>query len=486
MPDIGNDPAPQSRGRILIVDDEESIRESLETLLDLEGFEVVSAVDVASGMRALEAHSFDLVLLDLMLPDKSGLEALADIRETDTSTPIVMLTAYGSLETAVQAIKLGADDFFTKPWQNDKLIHGIEQTIERRRLAAENLLLREEFREKYRFENIVGKSDAMQAVFRLIGQVAPSRSTVLITGESGTGKELVAKAIHANSPRSEKPFVPVNSGSIPVDLLESSLFGHVKGAFTGASFTKKGSFEVADGGTLFLDEVGTLGIETQAKLLRVIQEREFMPVGSNDVKKVDVRIVAATNDNLEELVAKGEFREDLFYRLNVIGLKLPPLRERRGDIHLLVRHFFDRYCRENEKFVDSEQGSKLEFSPEALRILMEHSWPGNVRELENVVERAVVLATSLKVPVEALPDSLLGKHGVARPSLPVDFTPTAGASLPEIVEDFERQVILGELEQAGWNQTETAKRLRVALSTLNQKIQRLGIDVKKRKASSES
>lgn len=486
MPDIGNDPAPQSRGRILIVDDEESIRESLETLLDLEGFEVVSAVDVASGMRALETHSFDLVLLDLMLPDKSGLEALADIRETDTSTPIVMLTAYGSLETAVQAIKLGADDFFTKPWQNDKLIHGIEQTIERRRLAAENLLLREEFREKYRFENIVGKSDAMQAVFRLIGQVAPSRSTVLITGESGTGKELVAKAIHANSPRSEKPFVPVNSGSIPVDLLESSLFGHVKGAFTGASFTKKGSFEVADGGTLFLDEVGTLGIETQAKLLRVIQEREFMPVGSNDVKKVDVRIVAATNDNLEELVAKGEFREDLFYRLNVIGLKLPPLRERRGDIHLLVRHFFDRYCRENEKFVDAEAGSKLEFSPDALRILMEHSWPGNVRELENVVERAVVLATSPNVPVEALPDSLLGKHGVARPSLPVDFEPTAGASLPEIVEDFERQVILGELEQAGWNQTETAKRLRVALSTLNQKIQRLGIDVKKRKASSES
>jgi len=485
MPDSGNDPASQTRGRILIVDDEESIRESLETLLDLEGFAVTTAIDVASGMRELETRTFDLVLLDLMLPDKSGLEALTDIRESDTSTPVVMLTAYGSLETAVQAIKLGADDFFTKPWQNDKLIHGIEQAIERRRLAAENLLLREEFRHKYSFENIVGKSDAMQAVFRLIGQVAPSRSTVLITGESGTGKELVAKAIHANSPRSEKPFVPVNSGSIPVDLLESSLFGHVKGAFTGASFTKKGSFEVADGGTLFLDEVGTLGIETQAKLLRVIQEREFMPVGSNETRKVDVRIVAATNDNLEELVAKGLFREDLFYRLNVIGLHLPPLRERRGDIHLLVRHFFDRYCRENERFVDAEEASNLEFSPEAMRILMEHPWPGNVRELENVVERAVVLATSLKVPVEALPDSLLRRHGVARPTLPVDFTPTAGASLPEIVEDFERQVILGELERVAWNQTETAKRLRVALSTLNQKIQRLGIDIKKRKAGSE-
>lgn len=486
MPDAGAETATPPRGRILIVDDEESIRDSLETLLDLEGFETTSAVDVASGMQALETKSFDLVLLDLMLPDKSGLEALADIRENDTSTPVVMLTAYGSLETAVQAIKLGADDFLTKPWQNDKLILGIEQTMERRRLAAENLLLREEFREKYRFENIVGRSDAMQDVFRLIGQVAPSRSTVLITGESGTGKELVAKAIHANSPRSDKPFVPVNSGSIPVDLLESSLFGHVKGAFTGASFNKKGSFEAADGGTLFLDEVGTLGIETQAKLLRVIQEREFMPVGSNDVKKVDVRIVAATNDNLQELVSKGQFREDLFYRLNVIGLHLPPLRDRRGDIHLLVRHFFDRYCRENEKFIEGDSGSSLEFSPDAMRILMEHAWPGNVRELENVVERAVVLATSEKVPVEALPDSLLGKHGVARPSLPADFKPTGGASLPEMVEDFERQLILAELKEARWNQTETAKRLRVALSTLNQKIQRLGIDVKKRKATGES
>jgi len=486
MPDAGADPTAPPRGRILIVDDEESIRDSLETLLALEGFETTSAVDVASGLQALENKSFDLVLLDLMLPDKSGLEALAEIRENDTSTPVVMLTAYGSLETAVQAIKLGADDFLTKPWQNDKLILGIEQTMERRRLAAENLLLREEFREKYRFENIVGRSDEMQAVFRLIGQVAPSRSTVLITGESGTGKELVAKAIHANSPRSDKPFVPVNSGSIPVDLLESSLFGHVKGAFTGASFNKKGSFEAADGGTLFLDEVGTLGIETQAKLLRVIQEREFMPVGSNEVKKVDVRIVAATNDNLQELVSKGQFREDLFYRLNVIGLHLPPLRDRRGDIHLLVRHFFDRYCRENEKFINGDSGSNLEFSPEAMRILMEHSWPGNVRELENVVERAVVLATSEKVAVEALPDSLLGRHGVARPSLPVDFQPTGGASLPEMVEDFERQVILAELKQARWNQTETAKRLRVALSTLNQKIQRLGIDVKKRKATGES
>lgn len=481
MPDSATAAASERRGRILIIDDEESIRDSLETLLELEGFQVRAAADATSGLRELSRRGYDLVLLDLMLPDKSGLEALAEIRETDAATPVVMLTAYGSLETAVQAIKTGADDFFTKPWQNDKLVRDIEQTIERRRLEAENRRLRDEVRRKYSFENIVGKSEAMQDVFRLVSQVAPSRSTVLITGESGTGKELVAKAIHAASPRADKPFIPVNSGSIPVDLLESSLFGHVKGAFTGAGYTRQGCFEAADGGTIFLDEIGTLSQETQAKLLRVIQEREFMPVGSNETVKVDVRIVAATNEDLGELVETGGFREDLYYRLNVIGLKLPPLRERRSDIPLLVRHFIDRYAAENEKFVDDEGRSTLDASPNTMAILMDYDWPGNVRELENAVERAVVLAVDEKIPPDVLPDALLEKHGLSRPRLPVDFKPAAGSSLPEMVEDFERGVILQELEKAGWNQTETAKRLRVALSTLNQKIQRLGIDVKKRK-----
>lgn len=485
MADSETDAAPERRGRILIIDDEEVIRESLEALLGLEGFQVRTAPDAESGLRELSRRSFDLVLLDLMLPDRSGLEALAEIREHDAVTPIVMLTAYGSLETAVQAIKAGADDFFTKPWQNDKLIRDIDQTIAHRRLEAENRRLREEVRRKYSFENIIGKSEAMQQVFRLVAQVAPSRSTVLITGDSGTGKELVAKAIHANSPRAEAPFVPVNSGSIPVDLLESTLFGHVKGAFTGASYTRMGCFEAADGGTLFLDEIGTLTAETQAKLLRVIQEREFMPVGSNETTQVDVRIVAATNEDLGRLVEQDRFREDLYYRLNVIGVTLPPLRERRSDIPLLVRHFFDRFSVENKKFLDVDGSSTLEFTPDAMGILMDHSWPGNVRELENAVERAVVLATEEKVSVDVLPESLLVQHGVARPRLPIDFKPAAGSSLPEIVEEFERRVILAELEKASWNQTETAKRLRVALSTLNQKIQRLGIDAKKRKADSE-
>ncbi len=467
-----------ARGRILLIDDEEVIRDSLGTLLELERFQVTAAPDAASGLQQLGARGFDLVLLDLMLPDRPGLEVLEEIRDNDAVTPVLMLTAYGSVETAVKAIRLGADNFLTKPWNNDKLILEIEQTIARRRLEAENLRLRSELRERYSFDNIVGHSEPMQEVFRLVSQVAPSRSTVLITGESGSGKELIAKAIHARSPRADEPFIPVNSGSIPVDLLESALFGHVKGAFTGAVASHKGFFEAADRGTLFLDEIATLTPETQAKLLRVLQERELMPVGSNEVVKVDVRIIAATHERLEELIERGEFREDLYYRLNVIGIHLPPLRERRGDIPLLVRHFFDRFCRENQRFLDDEGRSRLELSSEAMSVLMDHAWPGNVRELENAVERAVVLAEDEKVDVNVLPEQLV--TGSGRPArAPIDFRPAAGASLPEMVEDFERGVIVAELERCGWSQTEAAKKLRVALSTLNQKIQRLGIDIKK-------
>ena len=473
--------APAPRGRILVIDDEEAIRDSLETVLELERFRADTAADGASGLSALASHNYDLVVLDLMLPDMSGMDVLERIREADPIIPVLLLTAYGTVENAVQAIRLGADDFLTKPWNNDKLILAIEQTIARRRLETENARLKRELRERYSFSNIVGKSEPMQEVFRLVGQVAPSRSTVLISGESGTGKELIAKAIHANSPRADRPFIPVNSGSIPVDLLESSLFGHVKGAFTGAINSRKGFFEAADSGTLFLDEIGTLGVETQAKLLRVLQEREFMPVGSNDLIRVDVRIVAATNEDLDDLVRKGEFREDLYYRLNVINVRLPPLRDRRSDIPLLVKHFFDYYCRENEKFLADDGSSTLAFSPEAMTLLMDYDWPGNVRELENAVERAVVLATAAEVGLDVLPKKVLGRGGVSHPTLPVEFQPDADASLPEIVEDFERRVIMSGLERCNWNQTETAKSFRVALSTLNQKIQRLGIDVKKEK-----
>ncbi|MEZ5362644.1 MAG: sigma-54 dependent transcriptional regulator [Bryobacterales bacterium] len=483
MPDSSAAVDPVSRGRILIIDDEEVIRESLEALLEFERFQVATAPDGASGLAALGEHAYDLVLLDLMLPDLSGLEVLEKIREEDALTPILMLTAYGSVETAVKAIRLGADNFLTKPWNNDQLVREIEQTIVRRRLEAENQRLLSALRERYSFANIVGRSEPMQEIFRLVSQVAPSRSTVLITGESGSGKELIAKAIHAHSPRADKPFIPVNSGSIPVDLLESALFGHVKGAFTGAIASHKGFFEAANGGTLFLDEIATLTPETQAKLLRVLQERELMPVGSNEIIKVDVRIIAATHEKLEELIRQGQFREDLYYRLNVIGIHLPPLRDRRGDIPLLVQHFFDRFSRENQRFLDSEGRSKLEFTSEAMSVLMDHSWPGNVRELENAVERAVVLATGETVGVNVLPEQLVtGDHRPARP--PIDFKPAAGHSLPEMVEDFERGVIVQELERCGWSQTETAKKLRVALSTLNQKIQRLGIDIKKLRGQS--
>ena len=481
MPEASAERALTSKGKVLIIDDEDAILESLETLLELEQYEVATASTGGAGLDALDAKTFDLVLLDLMLPDISGLDVLKEVRSRDQETPIVMLTAYGSIETAVSAIKLGATDFCTKPWNNEKLVLEIDRTIERRRLERENAHLKNVLKARFSFSNIIGKSEGMQRVFDLVGQVSPSRSTVLIHGDSGTGKELIAKAVHANSPRVGRPFVPINTGSIPVDLLESTLFGHVRGAFTGAEQTRRGHFDVADGGTVFLDEIGTLGPETQAKLLRVIQEREFVPVGSTETVKVDVRIVAATNDNLEKLVQDGTFREDLYYRLNVIQINLPPLRERVEDIPLLVEHFFDKYCRENERFLDSTGRSTLRFSPAAMKLLMNHNWPGNVRELENVVERATVLATEPEVGADLLPESLLGPDGVERMRMPVTFKPAAGASLFEIVEEFERRVILEELEKAGWSQTEAAKRLRMALSTLNQKIQRLDIDVKRRR-----
>jgi transcriptional regulator with GAF, ATPase, and Fis domain len=316
-------------------------------------------------------------------------------------------------------------------------------------------------------------------VLDLVTQVASSRSTILITGETGTGKELIAKAIHANSPRVDHTFVAVNSGSLPNELLESALFGHVKGAFTSAIHNKKGAFEVAHNGTIFFDEVGTIGAETQSKLLRVIQEKEFTPLGSNDVMKVDVRILAATNADLRKMVEEKKFREDLYYRLNVININLPPLRERREDIPLLTQHFLEKFCKENEKFLDTNNRSQLRFDPEAMQLLLDHSWPGNVRELENVVERAVVLAATQLIPLDVLPDYLLHAGGIRlrrgeNGALPAD------ASLFEIVADFERRTIVEALERFNWSQTEAAEALRVPLSTLNQKIKRLNIDVKRR------
>jgi DNA-binding NtrC family response regulator len=467
------------QGRILVIDDEADIRESLETLLDLEGYAVDLATGGREGLRMMEGREYDLVLLDLMMPDMSGLEVLDEVRQRDTETPIFMITAYGSIEVAVNALKSGANDYFSKPWDNDKLLIEIGRMIAGRRLERENRQLKRALKQRYSFPNIVGKSERMLRIFDLVAQVAPSRSTILITGETGTGKELIAKAIHANSPRAEYPFIPVNSGSIPAELLESTLFGHVKGAFTSAISANRGHFQVANRGTIFFDEIGTISLDTQTKLLRVIQEREFMPVGSSESVRVDVRIVAATNADLRKRVEEGSVREDLYYRLNVINLNLPPLRERKEDLPLLIDHFFTLYCRENEKFLDSSRRSVLKFEPDAVQLLMEHSWPGNVRELENVVERAVVLASAPLVPVDVLPEHLLQQGGI-RIRRDESGALHPDASLFEIVADFERRVIMERLEACNWSQTEAAEDLRVPLSTLNQKIKRLNIDVKRK------
>jgi DNA-binding NtrC family response regulator len=471
--------SPVNKGKILVIDDELDIREGLELLLLSEGYAVELAQNGTEGLQKLEHQGYDLVLLDLMMPDLSGMDVLREVRGRDPETPIFMITAYGSVEAAVEALKLGANDYFSKPWDNEKLTIEIARMIDRRRLADENTQLKRALKQRYSFPNIIGKSERMVRLLDLVAQVAPSRSTILITGETGTGKELVAKAIHANSSRADQMFVAVNSGSLPPELLESTLFGHVKGAFTSAIQSKKGYFEVADRGTIFFDEIGTIGPETQIKLLRVIQEKEFTPLGSTDPIKVDVRIVAATNADLHQLVREGKFREDLYYRLNVINIVLPPLRERKEDIPPLVDHFFAYYCRENAKFTDAGGRSMLRFQADALQVLMEHNWPGNVRELENVVERAVVLASDPLVPLEVLPDALLQANGV-RLNRGEGAPLPADASLFEIVNDYERKIIIERLEQCGWSQTEAAEALHVPLSTLNQKIKRLDIKIKKK------
>jgi DNA-binding NtrC family response regulator len=364
----------------------------------------------------------------------------------------------------------GATNFIQKPWDNEKLLADVRAAVARRRAEEENEQLKRALRQRYSFENIVGKSDPMLRIFDLVGQVASSRSTVLIQGESGTGKELIAKAIHANSPRKNQPFVPVNTGSMPTDLLESTLFGHVKGAFTSAIASKKGLFEVADGGTIFLDEIGTMSLETQSKILRVLQDRKFMHLGGVHEIQVDVRVIAATNIDLKVLVREGKFREDLFYRLNVITVDLPPLRSRAVDVPLLVNHFLAKFSLENGK-------PPRQISPEALRPLMDYGWPGNVRELENVIERAVVLSNGSVIGIELLPDHIVGRGSPGRM-----FEHRPDASLFEIVEDLERRLIGDMLEKCNWNQTEAADRFHIPLSTLNQKIKRLNIEVRKRSA----
>ncbi len=460
-------------GSVLIIDDEAAIRESLETLLEFEGYSVESAETGEEGLAKLAERPFDLALLDFALPDRNGLEILADIRARDPQLAVIMITAYGTLDNAVRAMQKGATNFIQKPWDNEKLLADVRAAVARRRAEEENEQLKRAFKQRYNFEHIVGKSEAMLRIFDLVGQVASSRSTVLIQGESGTGKELIAKAIHVNSPRKGHPFVPVNTGSMPADLLESTLFGHVKGAFTSAVSSKKGLFEVADGGTIFLDEIGTMSLETQAKILRVLQDRKFMHLGGVQELQVDVRVIAATNIDLNILVREGKFREDLYYRLNVITVDLPSLRSRSEDIPPLVNHFLAKFSTENGKSV-------RQISPEALRPLLDYAWPGNVRELENVMERAVVLSNSPVIGVELIPDHIVGRGSEGRM-----FEHRPDASLFEIVEACERRLIVNMLEKCNWNQTEAAERFHIPLSTLNQKIKRLTIEIKKKAAGKD-
>jgi DNA-binding NtrC family response regulator len=387
--------------KILIVDDEASLREIIQKgLSQIGGFNVETAQNGAEAIEKVEKEIFDLVLTDLKMPEMDGIELLKNIKGTRPEVMVILMTAYGSIETAVEAMKMGADDYITKPFNLDHLLLRISKVQKEGLLLKENQLLRMEVKKKFEFNNIIGKSKKMQEIFSLIEKVAPGNSTVIIYGGSGTGKELVAKAIHYHSPRADKPFIPFNCGAIPETLVESELFGHTKGAFTGATQAKRGLFEEANGGTLFLDEISNILPSAQVKLLRVLQEKELMKVGSTERTKIDVRMIAATNENLEENMKMGKFREDLFYRLHVFPIFLPDLKDRKEDIPLLAYHFLDRYAKEAKKGIKG-------ISKEAMKLLLEYPWPGNVRELENTIERAVIMTDQEQLVPNDFPKDLI-------------------------------------------------------------------------------
>ncbi len=462
------------KGTILVVDDEEIMREILETLLTREGYDVRLACGGAEGLALARSIPFDAAVVDVMMPDMDGLATLDELKKLDDDLAVIMITAFASVETAIAAMKRGAFDYITKPFKNDEVLVVLRNAIERRSLVVENRVLRQNLQERYnKFGNIIGRSPSMRQVFDLIIQAAPSRSTILIQGESGTGKELVARAIHTNSPRADRGFITVNSGNLPPDLLESNLFGHVKGAFTGAVYPKKGLFELADKGSIFFDEIGNIALETQPKLLRVMQEREFMRLGGVETIKVDVRIIAATNVDLQHMMEEGRFREDLFYRLHVITVQLPPLRDRKEDIPLLVQHFLRKYGEENQK-------SDLELAPEALDTLMDYDWPGNVRELENVIERAVVLSASRRIGPELIPEQVRSSRAFQIPQL---VLPPEGVSFKQVITDFEKRLIESTLETAGGVQKKAAELLHIKPTTLNEMIKRYDIRPRRKKAS---
>jgi DNA-binding NtrC family response regulator len=462
------------KGSILVIDDEEIMREILEALLSREGYDVRLAANAAEGLDLARAMPFDAAIVDMMMPGMDGIATLDELKKADDDLPVLMITAFASVENAIAAMKRGAYDYITKPFKNEEVLVVLRNALAQRRLVAENRALRQNLQARAnRFGDIIGRSSAMRQVFDLIIQAAPSRTTILINGESGTGKELVARSLHQNSTRAERAFVTVNSGNLPPDLLESNLFGHVKGAFTGAVYPKKGLFELADKGTIFFDEIGNIPLETQAKLLRVIQEREFMRLGGVETIKVDVRIIAATNVDLRRMMEEGRFREDLYYRLHVITVQLPPLRDRRDDIPLLVQHFLEKYGEENQK--------KLDITPEALDLLMDYDWPGNVRELENVIERAVVLSTGTRIDVDLVPETVRSSR---RFQMPQFVVPPEGISFREVITDFEKRLIESTLEAAGGVQKRAAELLHIKPTTLNEMIKRHDIRPRRKRTAS--
>jgi two-component system response regulator PilR (NtrC family) len=458
---------PPNTGDILIVDDERSMREFLSIYLRRAGYRVEAAPTGEEARRMLQGREFDLVITDLRMPDIGGLDVLAEAKKLYPDTQVIVVTAFATTETAIAAMKAGAYDYLTKPFKVDEVGLVVERALERRVLHRQNVVLRDEIKGRYRLDRLLGKSPPMQRVFEMIRKIAPARTSVLLIGESGTGKELAARALHELSPRADRAFVAVNCGAIPESLLESELFGHVRGAFTGANADKLGLFEAAHGGTLLLDEVAELPVSMQVKLLRVLQERKVKPVGGVTEREVDVRVVAATNRDLETEVEKGTFRQDLFYRLNVIQLRLPPLRERREDISLLVDHFVRKFSAEHGRVIAGVE-------PEAMSALMTHSFPGNVRELENLIERAVTLTTADRVTADTLP-SLTGVPGIGPAAGAAPAMPETGIDLEKTVEDFERSILIKTMERTKGNRTEAARLLGVSFRSLRYRLSKLGI-----------
>jgi len=449
--------------RVLIVDDDPVILEVIGDILKKNGYEVVAAPNGAAGIRELERKYFDLVLTDLVMPDVDGMEVLNHVVSTSPKAICIILTGHGTIKSSVEAIKKGAFDYITKPITADELLVVIEKALKFRNLEEENIRLKKELQQTYGYDNLVGTSNAIKNIYDLIEKVADTDGTVLISGASGTGKELIARAIHYNSSRCDRPLVVINCGAIPEELLESELFGHEKGAFTGAYKSRIGRFEMANGGTIFLDEIGEMSPALQVKLLRVLQEKKFERVGGTKTIHVDVRIIAATNKNLTTAINKGKFREDLYYRLNVIPMKVPPLKQRKSDIPLLIDHFLKKFQKGAEKKI-------TDFSSEAMDAMLKYDWPGNVRELENVIKRLTILCDDEVVAVDDLPEHIPHKGRAVR-VVEEDFL-EKGVTLHEAVEDYEKRLILGALERSDWVKTKAAKLLNINRTTLVEKIKK--------------